>query len=357
MPKKKPASPTDLRSLRSRVKKLDAELVKLLAERREAAAALAEREASSLLDSLRADESRLAALLKGDAEFEPVLREVLAAERNAHLPVRAAYLGPENTFSHQAASHRFGSSAELTPVGSIAAVFEAVDRGDCEFGVVPLENSTDGRVSDTLECFSKTSARICGELPLRIHHCLLGTGERADIKQVLSKPQALSQCRNWLAKHLPQAEPRPVSSTADAAKQAKKDPQVAAIASERAGQVLGLAVLAKNIEDQQDNITRFAVIGPEAAAKSGNDKTALMFEMPHQPGALADAMGVLKRAQLNMTWIESFPIPGQRGSYRFFVEFEGHQAELRPRRAIASLEKKATRLDVLGSYPVTAPID
>lgn len=363
MAKKKPASSTDLRSLRSRVKKLDGELVKLLAERRDAVAALLERETGgSLVEQLLADEARLAALAKGDAELEAVLREVMAVERNAHQRVRVAYLGPENTFSHQAAAHRFGSSATLTPVGSIAAVFEAVGRGDCEFGVVPLENSTDGRVSDTLECFSNTSARICGELPLRIHHCLLGTGERSEVKQVLSKPQALSQCRSWLAKHLPQAEPRPVSSTADAAKQAKKDTQIAAIASERAGRQMGLALLAKNIEDQQDNITRFAVIGAEAAAPSkkngtGTDKTALMFEMPHQPGALADAMGVFKRAQLNMTWIESFPIPGQRGSYRFFVEFEGHQTELRPRRAITSLQKKATRLDVLGSYPVTEPID
>ncbi|MEM1304539.1 MAG: prephenate dehydratase, partial [Planctomycetota bacterium] len=264
-------------------------------------------------------------------------------------------------FSHEAAAYRFGSTAELAPVATIAAVFEAVDRGDCGFGVVPLENSTDGRVSDTLECFASTSARVCGELPLRIHHCLLGVGERAAVKQVLSKPQALSQCRNWLTKHLPHAEVMPVASTADAAVQAKSDPAIAAIASERAGRQLGLTVLASRIEDQPDNITRFAVIGSEILGKTGDDRTALMFEMPHQPGALADAMGVFKRAQLNMTWIESFPLRlseagGKRGRYRFFVEFEGHQADVRPRRAIASLEKKATRLDVLGSYPRTEPI-
>lgn len=362
MAKKKPQ--TDLRSLRSRVKKLDAELVKLLAERRVTAGELAAREGNvELLQRLNQDEQRLAALAKGrEAGVEQVLREVLASERNAQQPVRAAYLGPANTFSHLAASHRFGFTADLVPLGSIAAVFESVDRGDSQFGVVPLENSTDGRVSDTLECFSTTQARICGELPLRIHHCLLGAGPRSKVRVVCSKPQALSQCRNWLAQHLPKAEVRPMASTVEAATQAKNDPTVAAIASERAAAQLGLALLAKNIEDQQDNITRFAVIGPGSsyatgAEKSGADKTALMFEMPHQPGALADAMGVFKRAQLNMTWIESFPIPGQRGSYRFFVEFEGHQTEIRPRRAIASLEKKATRLEVLGSYPMTEPIE
>ncbi|MEN1682083.1 MAG: prephenate dehydratase [Planctomycetota bacterium] len=367
MASKKSSLPTDLRSLRSRVKKLDAELVSLLRKRREIAHALAEREgASELLPRLERDAARLGALAKGlDPGVVAVLREAIAAERNAVEPVRVAYLGPANTFSHQAAEHRFGATAELAPVGTIAAVFEAVDRGDCQFGVVPLENSTDGRVTDTLDCFSRTEARICGELPLRIHHCLLGAGERASVRHVLSKPQALSQCRNWLAQHLPGAEARPVASTADAARQALADPSIAAIASERAAVQLGLAVLARNIEDQKDNITRFAVIGREPAAKSKGendlDKSALMFEMPHEPGALADAMAIFKRHKLNLTWIESFPQrceegAGSRGRYLFFVELEGHQTELMPRRAIAALGKKATQLAVLGSYPTVSPI-
>ena len=354
------------------LKRLDGELLKLL-EQRQALAACIESYPADIQRALAQEQARLEKLVKSAKKatntklIRPILREVLAAERNAASPLRVAYLGPENTFSHLAASHRFGSSAELVPVGSIAAVFEEVDRGSSAMGVVPLENSTDGRVSDTLECFSKTDVRICGELPLRIHHCLLGAGKRSEIRTVCSKPQALSQCRNWLAQHLPQAEPRPVASTAEAAALAGDDTSVGAIASERAAGSLGLAVLARNIEDQSDNITRFAVIGAEPApptkGDAGVDKTALMFEAPHEPGALADAMGIFKRQKLNLTWIESFPIPGSRddansgGRYLFFVELVGHQTQLHPRRAIASLAKKATQLAVLGSYPQTEPID
>jgi chorismate mutase/prephenate dehydratase len=285
-----------------------------------------------------------------------VFRELISATRSIQSPIRVAYLGPEFTFSHLAAIERFGQSAELVPVGTIAAVFEEVERGQTEFGMVPMENSTDGRVSDTLDCFSRSPTRICGELPLRIHHCLLGAATRDDIATVFSKPQPLSQCRNWLAKHLPKAAIREVASTADAVGRAKEDATSAAVASAQAGVNYGLPMLAKNIEDQADNITRFAVIGAATGARTGNDKTALMLEIAHQPGALADAMGVFKRNRLNMTWIESFPIPGSRGRYLFFVEFVGHQSELRARRAIASLDKKSLRLEVLGSYAQTEPV-
>jgi chorismate mutase/prephenate dehydratase len=282
--------------------------------------------------------------------LEPIFREIAAACRELVTPQRVAYLGPDYTFSHLAALHRFGGSAELIPVGSIAAVFEEVESGKCGFGIVPLENSTDGRISDTLDCFSRSTARICGELPLRIHHCLLGIGERRDIRRVFSKPQALSQCRKWLAGHLSQVDLIPNASTADAAKLASEDKHVAAIASRQAGVEHGLTVLAEDIEDNPDNITRFAVIGPSPGPRTGHDKTALMFEVVHQPGALADAMNLFKRNRLNMTWIESFPIPSSGGRYLFFVEFMGHQNELRARRAIAALGKKSLRLEVLGSY-------
>src|SRR3954469_25551176 len=164
-----------------------------------------------------------------------IFREVISGTRAVQMPIRVAYLGPEFTFSHLAAIERFGQSAQLLPVGTIAAVFEEVERGQVEFGVVPMENSTDGRVNDTLECFSRSPARICGELQLRIHHCLLGEGARDEIRTVYSKPQPLSQCRNWLAKHLPNASPPEVGSTPAAAKAAKGQPHAAAIASRQAG--------------------------------------------------------------------------------------------------------------------------
>jgi chorismate mutase / prephenate dehydratase len=293
--------------------------------------------------------------LAGDA-IRTIYRELISATRAIQTTTRVAYLGPEFTFSHLASIERFGHSAELVPVGTIAAVFEEVERGQAEFGVVPMENSTDGRVSDTLDCFSRSKARICGELPLRIHHCLLGVGTRDEVRTVYSKPQPLSQCRNWLAKHMPQAALHEVASSADAARQAKNDPKSAAVASAQAGVHYGLPVLAKNIEDQSDNITRFAIIARETAPRTGNDKTALMLEIAHQPGALADVMAIFKKKRLNMTWIESFPIPGHRGRYLFFIEFVAHQSDLRARQAVRALEKKSQRLEILGSYAQTEPV-
>ncbi|MEX0642158.1 MAG: prephenate dehydratase domain-containing protein, partial [Pirellulales bacterium] len=239
-----------------------------------------------------------------------VFRELVSGTRALQTPIRVAYLGPEFTFSHLAAIERFGQSAELVPVSTIAAVFEEVDRSQVQFGVVPMENSTDGRVSDTLDCFSRSPARICGELQLRIHHCLLSVGSRDQIRTVYSKPQPLSQCRNWLARHLPNASLQEAGSSAEAARRAKGDVSAAAVASAQAAVNYELPVLVQNIEDNPDNITRFAIISTATSERSGKDKTALMFEIAHEPGALADAMAIFKRNRLNMTWIESFPIPG-----------------------------------------------
>ncbi|MCA9239931.1 MAG: prephenate dehydratase [Planctomycetales bacterium] len=359
---KKKTSPSKPQSPAAQLARIDREILELLGKRYEVAQNRAHRDAASAAQLLADEDVELEQLIAKNIGNLPneylqsVFREVMAGCREAAPEIRVAYLGPELTFSHQAAVHRFGEAANLAPVGSIAAVFEEVDAGTSTFGVVPLENSTDGRVTDTLDCFARTRVQVCGELPLRIHHNLLGAGTRAKVTAVCSKPQALSQCRKWLAEHMPAAELRPMASTSEAARLAKEDPTIAAIASAGAAVKWGLKVLAKNIEDQQDNITRFAIIGREPAPKTGADKTSLWFEVSHEPGALADAMAIFKRQKLNMTWIESFPVPGSRGRYLFFVEFEGHQNEVRARRALASLQKKATRLEVLGSYPVTAPI-
>lgn len=329
----------------SDVEEIDRRLLDLLAKRVEATSSSPLEPGSAVGWAVKHNPGPLS-----DQSVRAIFREIESGCRQLSLPQRVAYLGPEHTFSHIAAIERFGNSAELVPLGSIAAVFEEVEQGTSAYGVVPLENSTDGRVSDTLECFAHSPLRIQGELPLRIHHCLLGSGPRAKIRQVASKPQALSQCRNWLAKHLPQAEVIAVASTADAARDAAKNPTVAAIASAQAAAEYGLEVLVRNIEDNRDNVTRFAVIAPEPAERTGNDKTSLMLEIAHEPGALADAMAIFKRARLNLTWIESFPVSGSRGRYLFFIELVGHSTDLRVRRAIASLEKKARRLVVLGSY-------
>jgi chorismate mutase / prephenate dehydratase len=310
-----------------------------------------------LTDALRQRSELVSGAPLPKSAVETLLREITGVCQAQVSPLRVAYLGPEHSFSHAAALHRFGHGPELVPVATIGAVFAEVAAGNCAFGIAPLENSNHGRVTDTLDCFSRSAVRICGELPLRIHHCLLGVGERRQVRVVCSKPQALDQCRNWIAEHLPGVEQRAMASTSEAAKLAKSDSTIAAIASEQAGRELGLALLARDIEDHAENITRFAVLSRESGPKSGKDKTALMIELPHEPGALADAMVIFKRQRLNLTWIESFPIPGSRGRYLFFIEFVGHAAELRPRRAIAALEKRAVKVVVLGSYAEAAVVE
>lgn len=285
-----------------------------------------------------------------------VFRELASGIRAAQRACRIAFLGPLHSYSHLATLRHFGGSPELVPVRTISAVFEAVASGHVMAGVVPIENSTDGRIVDTLEMLTRSPVKICAEIPLRIHHNLLGTGNRAEIREVCSKPQALSQCREWLANHLPEAKVTPTSSTTAAAEQAQQDPTIAAVASRQAGVEYGLKVLAENIEDKSDNITRFAVIGLEVAKRTKADKTSLMFELVHQPGALADAMAIFKRNRLNLTWIESFPKPGSPHEYLFFVELVGYQSDLRVRRALSSLQKKTVRLEILGSYAQAATV-
>ena len=283
-----------------------------------------------------------------------IFRELMSGTRSLVRELRIAFLGPLYSYSHLAAIRRFGQAVEFMPVGSIAAVFEEVNRGHSDFGLVPIENSTDGRVADTLDMFTRLPTRICGEIELQIHHFLLGRCARTEVKEVYSRPQALSQCRNWLAKHLPAARNIEVTSTSTAAQLAAEKPGAAAIASLEAGVHYGLNILAERIEDNPGNATRFALIGDQSAPRTGNDKTAMMFQVEHRPGALAEAMNVFKRNRLNLTWIESFPIPGSKRAYLFFVEMEGHEADPRVRRAMLALGRKTLRLEILGSFPTVA---
>lgn len=285
-----------------------------------------------------------------------IFRELTSGTRGLRRLLRVAFLGPDYTYSHLATLHRFGQSVALVPVGSISAVFEEVDRKHADFGLVPIENSTDGRIADTLDMFNRLRVRICGEVQLRIHHCLLARCPRAEVKEVYSRTQPLSQCRNWLARHLPAARTIEVASTTTAAQLAVDKPDAAAIASIRAGIHYGLDVLAENIEDNVGNTTRFAVIGHESAPRSGRDKTAAMFEIEHRPGSLADVVAIFKRNRLNLTWIESFP-SSRPAEYLFFIEFDGHESDLRVRRALATLAKKTQRMEVLGSFPRSEPVE
>ncbi|TWT49090.1 P-protein [Rubripirellula amarantea] len=265
--------------------------------------------------------------------------------------LRVAYLGPQHSYSHLATIKYFGDGTAMTPVASIPSVFEAVSRGDVATGVVPIENSTDGRVVDTLGMFVRCDMTICGEVLLPIHHTLLSRTARDQITEVRSKPQALSQCRTWLASNLPDAKLVEVSSTAAAAKAAANTPGVAAVASMEAGRQYGLDVIDARIEDNPDNVTRFAVLGKERPEPTGNDKTAILFQVNHEPGALADAMTIFKDAELNLTWIESFPAIGTINEYLFFIELTGHRNEPAVMAAVDKLRARAQRLTILGSYP------
>lgn len=271
-------------------------------------------------------------------------------EREAGVREPIVFLGPIYSYSYLAAVKHFGLAADLVPVTTIAAAFDELVRGQAKFGVVPIENSTDGRVVDTLGMFARWPVQICGEVLLPVHHCLLGRCSRAEVTVVQSKPQALSQCRNWLAQHVPDAQLIEVASTAAAAALAATTPGAAAIASIEAGLHHGLQVIDENIEDNSHNVTRFAVIGNRESSPTGNDKTSLMFQLNHQPGALAGAMIAFQRADVNLTWIESFPLPNRPNEYLFFVELEGHKAEAKVNSALQELKGQTLRLEVLGSY-------
>jgi chorismate mutase/prephenate dehydratase len=365
MLKKKTLKGPSVAEVRRKVDSLDRELLKLVNERTRWAEQLyrARVDDGEPLNNGSEDQEalrRLWELSKGplpERAVRSVFRELMSSARSLVKTTRAAYLGPKYSYSHLAAIEHFGEGVELIATATIKAVFEELTRGHVQYGIVPIENSTDGRIVDTLDMFARLPSRICGEVQLRVHHCLLGKCPRSEVLEVYSKPQAISQCREWLSKHLPQARVIEMTSTAAAAQLAADKPGAAAIASHAAGVNYGLSIIDANIEDNKNNITRFAVIGGDQAKRTGKDKTALMFELAHKPGSLADSMNVFKRNRLNMTWIESFPMPRGKNEYIFFVEFEGHQAETRVKKALTQLGIRTTKLEVLGSYPRSEPVE
>ena len=256
-----------------------------------------------------------------------------------------------------AAIEHFGKSADLVPVNTIASVFEEVNRGHADYGVVPIENSTDGRIVDTLDMFTRLPLRICGEVQLAVHHNLLSRSARSEITEIYSKPQALSQCRDWLSRNMPRARTIEVTSTSTAAQLARDKPGAAAVAGKQAAVQYDLQIVAECIEDNPHNVTRFAIIGDEETVPTRKDRTAVLLQIPHAPGALSDALQSFKNYKVNLTWIESFPLRGPETGYLFFLDFEGHKKDATVAKAIAALEKKAVRLSVLGSYPRSAPIE
>ena len=353
-----------LASLRGEIDRIDKELVVLLNRRAEIALQIGQvkqQQGLEIWSSAREDEVIAKALATSHGPLPPetlrlIFRELMSGSRSLQRTLRVACLGPKYSYSHLAAVAKFGEAVEHVPVGSIAAVFEEVNRRHVQFGLVPLENSTDGRIADTLEMFVRLPGlKIRAEVRLRVHHCLLGRCEWGQVQRVYSKGQALSQCRHWISKNLPQARAIDVVSTAAAAEHASREEFAAAIASRAAGEAYGLKVLAANIEDQPHNGTRFAVIGERSEERTGRDKTTLMLRLPNQAGSLAKAIAPFEKSDVNMSWIESFPIsegPADRNpNYLFFLDIEGHASDDAVQRSIEAVRKRCERLEILGSYP------
>jgi chorismate mutase/prephenate dehydratase len=353
-----------LASLRSEIDRIDKELVALLNRRAEIALQIGQVKQSQGIEvwsPAREEEVIQRVLTASRGPLPPetlrlIFRELMSSSRSLQRAIRVAYLGPKYSYSHLAAVAKFGEAVEHVPVGSIAAVFEEVNRRHVQFGIVPLENSTDGRIVDTLDMFVRLPGlKIRAEVRLRVHHCLLGKGEWGQVQRIYSKSQALSQCRHWLGKNLPQARIVDVVSTAVAAEHASREENAAAVASRAAAEPNGLKVFAANIEDQPHNVTRFAVISERSEERTGRDKTTLLLRLPNQAGSLARAIAPLEKNGVNMTWIESFPsseTPADSDpNYLFFLDIEGHADDEPVKRALEAVRKRCDRVEIVGSYP------
>ncbi len=281
-----------------------------------------------------------------------IYREIISACLSLQRPLTIAYLGPMASFTHEAAKNRFGSSANYLPCLNISDVFSVVEKGQADYGVVPVENSIEGAVTYTLDMLIDTDLKICSQVMLEISHNLLADCSKEEVKVIYSHPIVFGQCRMWLEANMPGVELREVPSTAFAAQMAKEKPNAGAIASLLAAQTYGLKVLARGIEDFSHNVTRFLVIGKEIARPTGKDKTSIVFSVKDEVGALYYMLSPFKRYGINLTKIESRPSKRKVWDYYFFVDLEGHVSEERVKKALTELNKRARFFKVLGSYPV-----
>ncbi len=281
-----------------------------------------------------------------------VYREIMSASLSLEGPQTVAYLGPRATFTHLACIQKFGESAQYVPVNSIKDVFNEVERGRANFGVVPIENSTEGVVNHTLDMFVDSSLLIYGEVLQEVSHHLLSKADRSeDIKKIYSHPHAIAQCRNWLETNLPHVPVSEVPSTARAAELCVDDLSGAAIASELAGQLYGLKVLKARIEDNINNFTRFLVLSQKPSERTGKDKTSVMLSVKDKVGALYELLRPFASHGINMTKIESRPSRRKAWEYIFFVDIEGHLEEDRVKKALEEVKGRCLFLKILGSYP------
>jgi chorismate mutase/prephenate dehydratase len=321
--------------------------VKIAAEGEAAVFYRPEREAQVLRMVLERNQGPLSG-----EEMARLFREIMSACLALERPMRIAFLGPEGTFTQAAALKHFGHSVQTLPLAAIDEVFREVEAGSADYGVVPVENSTGGIVSHTLDTLINSSLKICGEVELRIHQHLMGRmTSLADVRCVYSHSQSLAQCREWLDAHLSGIERSDLSSNAEAARRAAAEEGAAAIAGEVAAELYGLSILARNIEDQPNNTTRFLVIGRKAVPPSGSDKTSLLVATRNKPGALYHLLAPLAQNGVSMTRIESRPSRQGMWEYVFFLDIDGHAQDGKVAAALRDLEAEASLFKILGSYP------
>jgi chorismate mutase / prephenate dehydratase len=345
---------------RSRINDLDEEILNLLNQRGQAALQIGQLKRQQDLPYFAPEREsqildRLVALTAGPLGADAVRgiwREIVSACLALEHPLPVAYLGPPATFTHQAAVRRFGSSASFVPVRNIADIFDEVEHERADYGVVPVENSTEGTVNVTLDRLIETDVLITGEVTLDItQHLLSRASDLAGVKTVCSHPQALAQCRQWLAANLPEAGVEDMPSTTAAAARAKDDPAVAAIASEMAARWYDVPILRPRIEDNPSNSTRFLVIGRRPAPATGRDKTSILFSMKNEPGVLVSILQPFAARRLNLTKIESRPTKRRPWEYVNFVDFEGHRDTDVVRDVLTEIKERCQLLKILGSYP------
>ncbi len=350
----------ELDKLRNEIDKTDMEILRLLNERARLAIDIGkikkeEKLAAHVPQREREIYERLEKENKGPFPNEAlrvVFREIMSASLALEQPLRVAYFGPKATFTHLAAMKQFGFFANYIPVNSIREVFAEVERGRADYGVVPIENSTEGVVNYTLDMFVESNLKITSEILQEVGlHLLSQSGVMEDIKCVYSHPQPIGQCRTWIEHHLPHIPIVEVSSTARAAEMCVEDPSAAAIASELATQLYGLKVIKSHIEDYTNNFTRFLVIARNHVPKSGRDKTSIMFSIKDRVGALYNVLKTFSEHGINLTKIESRPSRKKAWDYIFFVDLQGHMEDEKVKAALEKLEPQCLFLKVLGSYP------
>jgi len=351
----------DLSNVRKRIDSIDEQIQGLLTERAECAMEVAkiktaagdttfyrpDREAQVLQRIKDRNQSLLS-----DDEMARLFREIMSACLALEQPTKVAFLGPDGSYTQSAALKQFGHSANTIPVSAIDEVFREVESDNADYGVVPVENSTEGMVNHSMDMFINSPLRICGEVQLRVHHHFLSNEvDLASVKRIYSHQQSFAQCREWLNLNMPLVERIVINSNSEAARLASEEKGAAAIAGSIAGEIYKLDSLAKNIEDNSDNTTRFLVVSKIETGASGSDKTSLLLSTPNKPGALYSLLEPLQRNDVSMTRVESRPSKQGVWEYVFFVDVEGHTSDANVLKALSEIEESAAMYKVLGSYP------